>query len=68
MFEYDGKKYYTSDEAAERLHRNPVTIRRLCKRGTIEAFKYGTHWLMTKEAMDKFFYEHCLKMKDEHDG
>lgn len=69
MLEYNGKKYYTAAEAAKELHRNTLTIRRCCKKGTIEAFKYGNNWLITKEAMDKFFLRNCLKVKEgEHDG
>lgn len=43
--------YLTPEMVAERVHMNPVTIRRLCQRGVIEAYRPNNRWLITEDAV-----------------
>jgi excisionase family DNA binding protein len=47
-------KVYTVEEVAEILRVNPMTVYRMARDGRIKAFKVGTTWRITQEALDAF--------------
>lgn len=48
------EKFYTVDEAADKIGVHPKTIRRYIFGGKLEALKVGGQWRVYEEAMDKF--------------
>jgi len=48
------EKFFTVDEAAEKIGVHPKTIRRYIFGGKLEALKVGGQWRIYGEAMDKF--------------
>jgi len=47
-------KFYSVDEAADKIGVHPKTIRRYIFSGKLEALKVGGQWRVYEEAMDKF--------------
>lgn len=41
----------TTTQAAERLHITPATVRRMVRRGDLEASYIGRQWLITEDAL-----------------
>ncbi len=48
------EKYYTVDEAAEKIGVHPKTIRRYIFGGKLEALKVGGQWRVYEDGMSKF--------------
>lgn len=48
------EKFYSVDEAADKIGVHPKTIRRYIFSGKLEALKVGGQWRVYEEAMDKF--------------
>ena len=42
----------TTDQVAEYLGLNPLTVRRLAREGQIPAFKIGRQWRFAREALE----------------
>ena len=47
----------TPEEAAERLHIRPQTVRAYLRQGKIRGLQVGKKWMMTHEAFDTFIRE-----------
>jgi len=47
-------KVYTVEEVAELLRVNPMTVYRAVRSGDITAFKIGSSWRITEEALNAF--------------
>ncbi len=48
------ERYFTVDDAAEKIGVHPKTVRRYIFSGKLEALKVGGQWRIYEESMDKF--------------
>ena len=46
--------YLTANEAAQRLHVHPETVKRLCRQGDLRAEKVRNTWLIHSDVLDVF--------------
>lgn len=49
----EGADYYTTAQAADRLHMKAATLARKLSKGEIEGVKVGRQWLIRKEAVER---------------
>lgn len=47
---------YTIDEVAKLLKVNPRTVRRALDAGELPAFRVGSQWRITREALDAYMH------------
>jgi excisionase family DNA binding protein len=48
----EGPDYYTTAQAAQRLHMKPETLARKLSKGELAGVKVGRQWLIKKETLD----------------
>ena len=48
----EAPEYYTTAQAAERLHMKPETLARRISEGKLEGVKVGRQWLIKRETVD----------------
>ena len=48
----EGTEYYTTAQAAQRLHMKPETLARRISEGKLEGVKVGRQWLIKRETVD----------------
>jgi excisionase family DNA binding protein len=58
------ERILTAEEVTKLLRVSIVTVYRLAKGGKIPAFKVGTDWRFTVEAVDKFM-KSCMPLDDD---
>jgi len=61
------EKFYSVDEAADKIGVHPKTVRRYIFSGKLEALKVGGQWRVYEEAMDKFM-KTGTECNHTHDG
>lgn len=48
------EEFYTPEQIAEKLKVQPVTVRRMIRRGQLSGLRVGGRWRVTKTAFDAF--------------
>lgn len=60
-----GDDALTPEQAAERLHVNPETIRRMLRKGELPGFRVGRVWRIASETIDRMQRGEDVKKKQD---